>query len=235
MDMGEKLVHAMESHRVFTINIFDYSIPVTDTVIVMWIIMAVMVILAYIFTRRLQAVPSGKQNVAEVIVDFVNGICKTNIGHHWKLFAPYLGTLLLFLVFSNTAAVFNIIPGESFKIYPPTKNINVTACLAIVSILIVAGSGIRVQGLGGWIKGLARPNPIMIPFNILDYVIRPFSLCLRLFGNIIGAFIVMEIIYSVMPAVVPAFLSIYFDFFDGILQAYIFVFLTSLYLAEAIE
>jgi F-type H+-transporting ATPase subunit a len=79
------------------------------------------------------------------------------------------------------------------------------------------------------------PVPVMLPFNILEYFIKPLSLALRLFGNILGAFIVMELIYMALPVVAPAALSLYFDLFDGVLQAYVFMLLTSLYIAEAVE
>lgn len=236
MTLGEKLVEAMEPHIMFEINLFGLNIPVTDTVVVMWIIMAVMISLAFICTRKFTAVPNKKQNVVEIIVEFINNIVKDAIGdHHWKPFAPYLGTVMLFLVFANTVSIFNVIPGEGFKLRPPTRNINVTACLAIMSILLVIYAGIRYKKFSGWLKSFVEPIPLMLPFKILDYGIKPLSLALRLFGNILGAFIVMELIYAVIPPFIPAALSLYFDLFDGILQAYVFMFLTSLYIQEVLE
>jgi len=236
MDLGKRLVEAMEPHRMFTMNLFGIEIPVSDVVVSMWVIMAVMITLAIILTRRLTLVPNKKQNVAEIIVEFINNMVKDAIGaHHWKPFAPYLGTVMLFLVFANTVSIFNIIPGEHFKLRPPTRNINVTVCLAVMSICLVVFAGIRYKKFGGWLKSFIEPTPVMLPFKILDYFIKPTSLALRLFGNILGAFIVMELVYMAMPAFVPAAFSIYFDLFDGILQAYVFMFLTSIYIAEALE
>jgi F-type H+-transporting ATPase subunit a len=234
--MGEKLVEAMESHTMFTVNLFGLKIPISDVIVSMWVIMAVMIILAIILTRKFTSVPNKKQNVAEVIVEFINNMVKDAIGaHHWKAFAPYLGTVMLFLVFANTISVFNIIPGEGFKLRPPTRNINVTACLAIMSIVVVIFASIRYKKFSGFLKSFIEPTPVMLPFKILEYFIKPTSLALRLFGNILGAFIVMELIYMALPVIAPAALSIYFDLFDGILQAYVFMFLTSLYIAEALE
>jgi len=236
MDLGKKLVDAMEPHIMFTMNLFGHKIPVSDVVVVMWIIMAVMISLAFIFTRKLTEVPNKKQNVVEIIVEFINNIVKDAIGeHHWKVFAPYLGTIMLFLIFANTISIFNVIPGEGFKLRPPTRNINVTACLALMSMCVVIYAGIRYKKFSGWLKSFVEPIPLMLPFKILDYGIKPLSLALRLFGNTLGAFIVMELIYSVIPPVVPVALSLYFDLFDGILQAYVFMFLTSLYIQEVIE
>ncbi len=236
MDLSERLKEAMDSHTMFTIRFFDLNIPVSDVVVVMWVIMAVMIFLAVFLTRRLTAVPGKRQNAAEAVVELINNICKDAIGdHHWKPFAPYLGTVMLFLIFANTISIFNVIPGESFKLRPPTRNINVTACLALMSIALVIYAGIRYKKMGGWLKSFVEPIPMMLPFKILDYGIKPLSLALRLFGNILGAFIVMELIYAAMPPVIPAALSLYFDLFDGVLQAYVFMFLTSLYIAEALE
>jgi len=236
MDLGERLVEAMESHDLFTIDLFIIKIPISDTIVSMWVIMAVMIILAIILTRKLTVVPSKKQNAVEIVVEMINNMVKDAIGaHHWKAFAPYLGTIFLFLIFANTISIFNVIPGEHFKLRPPTRNINVTVCMAIMSICVVVFAGIRYKKFSGWLKSFVEPTPVMLPFKILELFIKPTSLALRLFGNILGAFIVMELIYMAMPAIIPAALSIYFDLFDGILQAYVFMFLTSLYIAEALE
>ena len=87
----------------------------------------------------------------------------------------------------------------------------------------------------GWAKSFAKPVAVIAPLNVLEIIIRPFSLCLRLFGNVLGAFVIMELIKEVVPMVVPVAFSLYFDIFDGFIQAYVFVFLTSLYIGEAIE
>lgn len=99
----------------------------------------------------------------------------------------------------------------------------------------VEAAGIRAKGVKKWAKGFTQPVAIITPINILEIFIRPFSLCLRLFGNVLGAFVIMELIKAVVPMVVPLVFSFYFDIFDGLIQAYVFVFLTSLYIKEAIE
>ena len=77
--------------------------------------------------------------------------------------------------------------------------------------------------------------PIVAPINVLELVIKPLSLCMRLFGNVLGAFIIMALIEYVIPVVIPPVFSLYFDFFDGMIQAYVFTFLTALYIKEAVE
>jgi F-type H+-transporting ATPase subunit a len=76
---------------------------------------------------------------------------------------------------------------------------------------------------------------VVTPLNILELGIKPLSLCMRLFGNVLGAFVIMNLIEVVVPLIVPVALSLYFDLFDGLLQAFVFTFLTTLYMQEAME
>ena len=130
-------------------------------------------------------------------------------------------------------AVANLIGLVGLK--PPTKDMGVTAGMAIMSILIVEFAGIRAKGGKGWLKGFAEPIWIVAPINLLEVFTRPLSLCMRLFGNVLGAYIVMELIKMVVPIFVPMVFSMYFDVFDGGIQAYVFVFLTSLFMQEKME
>jgi F-type H+-transporting ATPase subunit a len=218
---------------IFEFEAFGHTIKVGNTILVTWIIMAVLIILSVLVTRNLSSDKPGRvQCVVEKLAEFVRDLCKESIGHHWRTFMPYIGTLLLYLAVSNIITVFNFIP--FVHLYPPTKDINVAGALGVMSILIVIAAGFRYKGFKGWAKGLVSPIPIMAPFNLLEYITKPLSLCLRLFGNIIASFLIMEIILGFLPFVGAPF-SAYFDLFDGILQAYIFVYLTTIYIGEAVE
>ena len=149
------------------------------------------------------------------------------LGEEGKCYIPYLMSVGLFIGIANVIGLFG------FK--PPTKDLNCTIALALMSIILVEAAGIRAKGVKKWAKGFTQPVAIITPINILEIFIRPFSLCLRLFGNVLGAFVIMELIKAVVPMVVPLVFSFYFDIFDGLIQAYVFVFLTSLYIKEAIE
>ena len=105
----------------------------------------------------------------------------------------------------------------------------------IMNIILVQVAAIRRKRIGGWLKGFTQPVAIVTPINILELGIKPLSLCMRLFGNVVGAFVIMELLKTVVPLFVPAVFSLYFDIFDGLLQAYVFVFLTSMYIKEALE
>ena len=127
----------------------------------------------------------------------------------------------------------NLIGILGFK--PPTKDLNVTAALALMSIVLIEYAGIHEKGVKRWLKSFAEPTPVVLPINILEIFIRPVSLCMRLFGNVLGSFVVMKLIEAVAPVLVPVPLTCYFDIFDGLIQAYVFVFLTALFIKEAIE
>ena len=135
--------------------------------------------------------------------------------------------VILYIGFANLIGLFG------FK--PPTKDLNVTAALAIMSIVLIEVAGFRKKGLKRWLKSFAEPMPVVLPINILELFIKPLSLCMRLFGNVLGAFVVMELLKIVVPVFIPVVFSLYFDIFDGLIQAYVFVFLTSLFIEEAVE
>jgi F-type H+-transporting ATPase subunit a len=223
----------MERQVAFNFSLFGREVEIGNTILVLWIVMAMLCAFAFAAARKLSVAKPGKlQCVAEMLTETVYGLCRGSIGHHGASFAPYLGTLLLFIGLSNMIAIFNFVPG--LHIYPPTKDINVTGALALISIAIVLYSSFRYKGFAGWARSLAEPIPMMIPFKILEYITKPLSLCLRLFGNIVAGFVIMEMLLAFAPIVASPF-SMFFDLFDGGLQAFIFVYLTSLYIGEAVE
>lgn len=226
-ELAEKLVEELECETVFTIPIGD-GIAVSESVVVTWIIMAVLIIFFFLMTRRLKVRNiSRRQALIETIVVKLESFVGDMVGEKGRGLVPYLVTVLLYIGIANICGIFG------FK--SPTKDLNVTIALALMSIVLVQMAAIYYLGVKGWLKGFTKPTAAVTPFNILDLVTRPLSLCMRLFGNVLGAFVIMELIEMVVPVVVPAVLSVYFDLFDGLLQAYVFVFLTSLYIKEAIE
>jgi F-type H+-transporting ATPase subunit a len=239
LSLGERIKEALSFRTIFTVHIGNLTIPVTETVITTWIVMGILIIGSLLLTRKMREVPKGSQVFLESFVGFLNDFFKNQLGHHWNVFAPYLGTVGLFLGVANIISFFSPIAGFGFEppfsLKPPTRDINVTAALAIMTILIVIFSALRFKGLRGWLKSFVKPVPFMLPFNIIEYAIKPLSLCLRLFGNILGAFIIMELIDILIPVFIPPIASLYFDFFDGMIQAVVFVFLSTMYITEAIE
>jgi len=217
--LAASLLEELNVETVFTIPIFG-GIPVSESVVVTWIIMAVMIFGAYLLGRDCKVrTPGTRQQVAELIVTKLDKFMEGNLGEEGKQYGTYLAVVLIFIGIANLFGVFG------FK--PPTKDFNVPVALSLMSIILVEVAGIRAFGTGGWVKRFAQPIPIMTPINILEVFIRPLSLCMRLFGNVLGAFVIMELVELVVPVGVPAILSLYFDLFDGLVQAYVFVFLTS--------
>ena len=225
--LARSLLEELNVETVFTIPLFG-GIPVSESVVVTWIAMAVLIVIAFLLGRNLKVRNPGKrQQIAELIVLKLDAFTKKTLGEEATEYSTYMAVVLLFIGFVNLIGVFG------FK--PPTKDLNVPAALALMSIVLVEVAGIRAHGTGGWLKGFAKPMAILTPINILEIFIRPLSLCMRLFGNVLGAFVIMELVKLVVPVGVPAILSLYFDVFDGLIQAYVFVFLTSLYISEGVE
>lgn len=223
----DTLMEELDSHTAFTIPIFG-GIPVAESVVVTWGIMAFLVILSILFTRHLKKVPGKAQLVAEIYVGFINKFTRNTLGEeHWRGFAPYFGTIGLYLAVANMIGMFGITP--------PTKDLNVTAGLALMSCGLIYGSSFKIKGLKGGLHKFIEPIPLLLPINLMEVIIRPLSLCMRLFGNVLGAFIIMELIKLAIPAILPMALSMYFDVFDSIIQTIVFVFLTALFTAETIE
>lgn len=235
MGLGEKLTEAITPKTAFSFDLFGNRIPVSDSVVVMWIIMACIVVFAFVMTRGMKSVPGKRQNFIEGVVEFFEKWGNDNMGHHFMAFRTWLGTLFVFLIFANIVSIFNFVPFLPFPISPPTKNVNVTGAMAVMTIVIVVASGLKYKGPIGYLKSFVKPSPILLPFHILDYITRPLSLTLRLFGNILGAYLVMELLYTVFPIAIPGIFSIYFDLFDGAIQALVFTFLSLVYVREIIE
>ncbi len=226
MDIKQELTAALENKIAFNIPLFG-GIPVPESTVVSWILIAGITLVAIWLTHDMKKVPGRKQMVAETLVGFLNNFCKENLGEHWRQFAPYIGTMAIYLVLANLS--------EFVGLTPPTKDLNVTAGLAFIAVVLIYGSSFRIKGLKGGLHKFVEPSPIIAPLNILEIGIRPLSLCMRLFGNVFASFVIMELIKLVAPLIVPIPLSLYFDAFDGIIQAVVFIFLTTLFLGEAIE
>lgn len=223
----ERLMEELNCETVFTIPILG-GIPVSEAVLVTWLIVSVVLLSSRICVRNLSVEHPGRGQLAlEAAVSGIYNFFEEIIGENGKEYIPYLISVVIYIGIANLIGILG------FK--PPTKDINVTAALAIMSIVLIEVSGIRKKGTKGWLKSFAEPMPVVLPINILELFIKPLSLCMRLFGNVLGSFVIMELLKMVVPMVVPAVFSCYFDIFDGLIQAYVFVFLTALFIKEATD
>jgi F-type H+-transporting ATPase subunit a len=220
---------------------FPEGIPITETVIVSWLVMGLLVVLSLVVKAGLKEKSGGLSSVVEAGVVALNDFAKTRFGKWSGFLAPYMGTLFLFIFLSNIIVLLSPVELKifgheftpPFSVRPPTRDVNVTVPLAALTILLTLVLGIASRRPLGWVKNLFTPVAFMLPFNLLDYATRLLSLSLRLFGNILGGFVIMEIIYSLLPLGLPVIFSLYFDLFDGLMQSAIFVFLSCIYINEA--
>ena len=234
-ELAAELLEELNCETAFSIQIPQglplfggMRLDIAESVVITWVIMAVILLASFFLTRNLKVHNITKRQLAvETIVTKLDSFVTGMVGEEGKAYVPYLATVLVFIGISNVIGLFGV--------KPPTKDMNVTAALALMSIILIQCAGIRRKGVKGWLKSFTEPIAIVTPINILELFIRPLSLCMRLFGNVVGAFVIMELIKLLVPVVVPVPFSFYFDIFDGLIQAYVFVFLTSLFIKEAIE
>jgi F-type H+-transporting ATPase subunit a len=211
-------------HVPFGNGFFD----IYKSTVVSWIVLAILIVLIVALTSNLKVHNiSRRQAAVESAVLWIRGVVGELLGEEAIGYAPYIVTVLIFIAFSNMIGLIGLVP--------PTMDLNVTMALSLMSIVLVELAGIIKKGPKKWLKSFTEPMAVITFMNVLELFIRPLSLCMRLFGNILGATVIMELIKHVVPIILPAALSIYFDIFDGCIQAYVFCFLTSLYIKEAVE
>jgi F-type H+-transporting ATPase subunit a len=196
-----------------------FGIPVRDTVISTWIASALIVGLM-VLARRLW--PAA----VEMLIDFLGDLIADALGQQARPYLPLLGTLAIFLVVANVI-------GEIPYLVAPTSDINVTIALAVVVFFSVHYYGVRANGLGGYLRGLASPI-FMLPLEVVTQLSRTISLAVRLFGNILSTRLIVAVIFSLLPLFVPLPLQA-FSIFTGLLQAYIFTALAAVYIAAGVQ
>ncbi len=214
----------------FTIPIMG-GIPVTDAVCVSWIVVAILIIFGMIvrfyYLPRFEDIPRGFQNVLEIFVEWIYKFSEDSLHEFGNGLAPYIGSLTLYLAFANII--------ELVGLRPPTTYIAITFALSIMTFFLINYYGIRKKGVWGRIRDYGKPVPFIAPIKVITDLAIPVSLASRLFGNILGGLVVMELIREVVPLVAPSFLSIYFVLFDGLIQTLIFITLSLAFIGEAIE
>lgn len=227
----------------FKIPFTDIVVPITNTVTVTWLIMAVLTIVFILITRNYEKIPKKVQNVVEMIVDVIINLTKQTMGPDKVRFAPYVGTILIFLAVANTVGIIGI--------RPPTADLNTTMALSIITFCMINYNAVKTKGVVGRLKGLTEPMIFLTPINILGEVATPISLGFRLFGNLAGGLIIMDLVFGVLkglstalfgPNALPIFqlalpipLNFYFDIFSGLLQSFIFAMLTMINVSSAMD
>lgn len=227
-NIGEEISHGILQWQHF-FSVGNQKMVITDATIATWISLILFIGLFIILSSKLKIVPDTKQTVLELLVDLIVssgmgfGLNRKQAEH----IMPMIGTFGVVILSSNLIAW--------FKISPPAKNIAFPVALALVGMVYVIGVSIKFVGVKGFWNSLINPMPALLPFKILDYIIKPVSLSLRLFGNVFGAFVFMEFISILVPVIVPGVLGLWFDLIDALIQAVVFAYLMMSYIGEIVE
>ena len=214
------------------VDFFGFSL--SKTTIYSWILMAALVFIAMIlrifFISRFKELPKGLQNVLELIVETVQKYTDTQAHGTGEFLYSYILTIGAFLLGSAFL--------ELFRIRAPASDITMTFALALMTFIMINTYGIRRKGVGGRLKSLASPTPVVFVFRVISEIAIPVSMACRLFGNMLGGMIVMDLLYSALgngAIGIPSVLGLFFNVFHPLIQMFIFITLTLTFINEAIE
>ena len=229
------------------------DLQISETLVVSWIVMALITGLCIWLTHDLKVEKiSKRQAVAEMLVEMANKFVIGNAGEKFRKLIPFVAALFATIVVSNLISLIGL--------RSPTADLSTEAAWAIVVFIMITAQKIKTSGIGGYLKGFTTPIAVMTPFNVLSELATPISLACRHFGNILSGVVINALIYGalalasskllgLLPGVLggvlsqipilsvglPAITSVYFDWFSGVMQAFIFCMLTVMYIANAAE
>lgn len=215
-----------------------YGLPVTITVVTTWFLIFFMFMLFRIGTSKLEVIPGKLQLILESIYAFLDGVVEQMMGSWKKKYLSYIGPLFLFIFTSNIISFFPIpcfsLSDGHISFAPafrtPTSDLNTTVGLALLTTFMFLKASIKSNGVLGYFKGFLAPIPIMLPLNIVGEFAKPVNISVRLFGNAFAGGVIMGLLYMGAPAVVPAALHLYFDLFSGLVQSFVFIMLSMVYI-----
>ena len=226
---------------------------ISETMVVSWIVMILITGFCIWLTHDLKEENiSKRQALAEMLVEMANKFVVGNMGEKFRYMIPFVSALFATSVVSNLISLVGL--------RSPTSDLSTEAAWAVVVFIMITVQKIKTSGFGGYLKGFTQPIPVMTPFNVLSELATPVSMACRHFGNILSGVVINGLIYGalavassallglipglvgdvlsqipVLDVGVPAILSVYFDWFSGIMQAFIFCMLTVMYIANAAE
>ena len=207
-------------------------LDITGEVVMMWILLAVITVISLIIKFTLKERPGKFQNIIETGVEYLDNFFRDLLGEKSRKYFTFLGSLFIFIIFSNYSGLF---PGVGLTEYvkAPTASLSVTAGLGVLTFIFLQGAGLR-SGVKHYFKHFISPIFIMLPLLVLDEIIKPASLALRLFGNVYGEEMVTHQLYEIFPIGVPVVMMVLSLLFCA-LQAMVYTMLVSIYLDEATE
>ncbi len=217
---------------IFKYSFFGNEVWITTSHVCLLIVVLVITgfcIAANISIKKASDVPGGFQNIAELVVELLDGMVSSSMGKAAPRFASYIGTLFIFIFLSNISGLFGL--------RPPTADYGVTLPLGVITFCLIFFNKIKYQKVSGFLKGLCEPWPFWAPINVIGDVAVPVSLSLRLFANVLSGTVMMALVYGLLKPIAyawPAVLHVYFDLFSGAIQTYVFCMLTMTYVTDAI-
>ena len=238
---------------------FPFKFPVlgqfsiTETLVISWLVMLLITGLCIFLTRDLKVEHiSSRQAVAEFLVETADNFVIGNMGEKFRYMIPFVSALFVTSVVSNLISLVGL--------RSPTADLSTEAAWAVVVFIMITHQKIKANGFGGYLLGFTSPIAVMTPFNILSEIATPISMACRHFGNILSGVVINALIYAALAVAssallgllpgavgavlskipildvgIPAVLSVYFDWFSGVMQAFIFCMLTTMYIANASE
>lgn len=224
-------------HGIFSFHLFGQEIWITTSHVCILIVMAVILIFAIAANRKLahaSEIPSGFQNVVELIVEKLDGMVSGTMGKWAPKFVNYISTIFIFILMSNISGLFGL--------RPPTADYGTTLALGLITFFLIHINQFRHQsGKQIW-RDMCSPLPpwlpIWFPINLISEIAVPISLSLRLFANVLSGTVMMALVYGLLGKIAviwPAALHVYFDLFSGAIQTYVFCMLTMTYVSQACD
>ena len=206
------------------------AVYVTQSMLAAWIVSGMLIALAVLVRLRISSfknIPGRAQNAVEALVETMSNFTKTTMGEGFEGFGGWFFGIFAFILLSNYAGL--------AKLRPPTSDLAVTFALALSTFLMIHITGIRKRKWG-YLKSFISPNPIFLPLNLIGEISKPISLGFRLFGNMLGSVVIVNLVYYMLPwflrLVLPDILHAYFDIFAGALQAFIFTVLSMTFVQQ---
>lgn len=214
----------------FGIKAADPTRLVPDYIVMSLFVVILLSLVLGLMSRKLDLVPSKRQSFLELIYGMFEGLVIDTIGPEGKKFLPVIGTVGIFVF---TANMLGLVPG----FMSPTSKLNVTLGCASVVFIYYHWQGMKAQGVLRYLKTFAGPipamAPLMFPIELISHFSRPVSLSMRLFGNIFAEDLLIVIIASIIPFVLPLpFMAL--SIFTAVIQSFVFVLLSCIYLSGAV-
>jgi F-type H+-transporting ATPase subunit a len=219
-------------HGLIEYHLFGQELWITTTHVSVLLVSIAIMIFAIIVNHKIKKAniedtPGTLLNIAELAVEMLDKMVGTIMGSRGKRFVNYIGTIFIFILFSNISGLVGL--------RPPTADYGVTLPLGLITFLMIQYTNIKENKLGA-ITGLFKPLPFLFPINLIGEIAVPLSLSLRLFGNILSGTVMMALFYGLLPVFVkigiPSALHVYFDLFSGAIQTYVFCMLTMVFVTD---